>query len=41
MVLTFRELTIALDVLKSRGAGDNAITRDGFIRCACVTGSKS
>lgn len=41
MVLTFKELTTALDVLKSRGAGGNAIAMDGFTRRACVTGSRS
>lgn len=41
MVLTFKELTTALDVLKSRGAGGNAIALDGFTRHASVTGSRS
>lgn len=41
MVLTFKELTTALDVLKSRGAGGNTTTMNGFIRRAFVTGSRS
>jgi len=39
MVLTVEELTTALEVLKSRRAGGNAIAINGFIRHACVIGS--
>lgn len=41
MVLTFKELTTGLDVLKSRGAGGSAIAMNGFIRRACVIGSRT
>lgn len=39
MVLTFEELTTALDVQNRRGADGNAFAINGFIRHACVTGS--
>lgn len=41
MLLTFKELITALDVLNSRGAGGNAVAMNGFVTHVCLTGSWS